>query len=61
MAATFAQFPAKFRFSGALSTRLGETPPVSLLSWSRGGLVNVCIGSYQPLEITEWPLHKAGI
>ena len=23
------------------STRLGEPPPVNLLSWSRGGLVNV--------------------
>ena len=32
--------------SSTRSIRLGEPPPVSLLFWSKGGLVN-CLGSYR--------------
>ena len=36
------------------TTRLGEPPPVSLLSWSRGGLVNDIGPIWSGSEMREW-------
>ena len=49
------QFPLYRDFHSRRPTRLGEPPPVSLLSWSRGGLVNGYTGSVETVLLYVFP------